>query len=324
MMRILVTGSEGSLMQSVIPKLIKNGHSVIGVDNFSRYGKIERVRNYELIIGDLTDTNLVDKVTSNIDLIIQGAAIIYGVKGFHRYPADILGKDVTLHKNILSAALKNKVKKVVYISSSMVYERAENVPSEETDIDSMLIPLTDYGLSKLVGERLSIAYHNQYGLDFTIWRPFNIITPYEKAENEIGFSHVFADFIDRIIVKEENPLRVIGSGEQIRCFTWIDDVSDAIANFSTDSRSDNKIFNIGNPRPISMINLAKEIHSIAIKKNLIKNNPLTFTSIDAPKDDVQIRIPSIDKISKEFNWLPKISLDNALTICIDEVKKITE
>jgi UDP-glucose 4-epimerase len=323
-MKILVTGSEGSLMQSVIPKLIKNGHSVIGVDNFSRYGKIERVRNYELIIGDLTDTNLVDKVTLNIDLIIQGAAIIYGVKGFHRYPADILGKDVTLHKNILSAALKNKVKKVVYISSSMVYERAENVPSEETDIDSMLIPLTDYGLSKLVGERLSIAYHNQYGLDFTIWRPFNIITPYEKAENEIGFSHVFADFIDRIIVKEENPLRVIGSGEQIRCFTWIDDVSDAIANFSTDSRSDNKIFNIGNPRPISMINLAKEIHSIAIKKNLIKNNPLTFTSIDAPKDDVQIRIPSIDKISKEFNWLPKISLDNALTICIDEVKKITE
>jgi len=323
-MKILVTGSEGSLMQSVIPKLIKNGHSVIGVDNFSRYGKIERVRNYELIMGDLTDTNLVDKVTLNIDLIIQGAAIIYGVKGFHRYPADILGKDVTLHKNILSAALKNKVKKVVYISSSMVYERAENVPSEETDIDSMLIPLTDYGLSKLVGERLSIAYHNQYGLDFTIWRPFNIITPHEKAENEIGFSHVFADFIDRIIVKEENPLRVIGSGEQIRCFTWIDDVSDAIANFSTDSRSDNKIFNIGNPRPISMINLAKEIHSIAIKKNLIKNNPLTFTSIDAPKDDVQIRIPSIDKISKEFNWLPKISLDNALTICIDEVKKITE
>lgn len=323
-MRILVTGSEGSLMQSVIPKLIQNGHSVIGVDNFSRYGKIERVRNYELVIGDLTDTNLVDKITLNIDLIIQGAAIIYGVKGFHRYPADILGKDVTLHKNILSAALKNKVKKVVYISSSMVYERAENVPSEETDIDSMLIPLTDYGLSKLVGERLSIAYHNQYGLDYTIWRPFNIITPYEKAENEIGFSHVFADFIDRIILKEENPLRVIGSGEQIRCFTWIDDVSDAIANFSTDSRSDNKIFNIGNPRPISMINLAKEIHSIAVRKNLIKNNPLTFNSIDAPKDDVQVRIPSIDKISREFNWSPKISLDNALNICIDEVKKITE
>jgi nucleoside-diphosphate-sugar epimerase len=323
-MRILVTGSEGSLMQSVIPKLIKNGHTVIGVDNFSRYGKIDRVRNYELIIGDLTDTNLVEKITLDIDLVIQGAAIIYGVKGFHRYPADILGKDVTLHKNILSAALKNKVKKVVYISSSMVYERAENVPSEEIDIDSMLIPLTDYGLSKLVGERLSIAYHSQYGLDYTIWRPFNIITPYEKAENEIGFSHVFADFIDRIIIKEENPLRVIGSGEQIRCFTWIEDVSDAIANFSTDSRSDNKIFNIGNPRPISMISLAKEIHSIAVKKNLIKNSSLAFTNIEAPKDDVQIRIPSIDKISKEFNWLPKISLDNALNICIDVVKKIIE
>ena len=317
-MKILVTGSEGSLMQSVIPKLIAKGHEVVGVDNFSRYGEIQRTRVYELIIGDLTNNDLVEKVTKNIDVVIQGAAIIYGVQGFHHYPADILGKDVTLHKNILDASLKNGVKKVVYISSSMVYERAEKVPSEEIDVDEMLIPLTDYGLSKLVGERLSRAYYKQYGLTYTIWRPFNIITPYEKAEKEIGFSHVFADFIDRIVLKKENPLRIIGTGEQVRCFTWIEDVSDAIANHSLDSRTDNQIFNIGNPVPITMTNLAHKIHQLAIANNIIKDEKLDFKNLEAPKDDVKVRVPSIEKIKSQLGWSPKMSLDDALVICLKE------
>lgn len=317
-MKILVTGSEGSLMQSVIPKLIAKGHEVVGVDNFSRYGEIQRTRAYELIIGDLTNNDLVEKVTKNIDVVIQGAAIIYGVQGFHHYPADILGKDVTLHKNILDASLKNGVKKVVYISSSMVYERAEKVPSEEIDVDEMLIPLTDYGLSKLVGERLSRAYYKQYGLAYTIWRPFNIITPYEKAEKEIGFSHVFADFIDRIVLKKENPLRIIGTGEQVRCFTWIEDVSDAIANHSLDSRTDNQIFNIGNPVPITMTNLAQKIHQLAIANSIIKDEKLDFKNLEAPKDDVKVRVPSIEKIKSQLGWSPKMSLDDALVICLKE------
>ena len=323
-MKILITGSEGSLMQSVIPKLLAKGHEIIGVDNFSRYGEITRERKYQLVIGDLTDITLVNDIVKDVDIIIQGAAIIYGVQGFHHYPADILGKDVTLHKNILDAALKNHVKKVVYISSSMVYERAEKVPSEESDVDSMLIPLTDYGLSKLVGERLSKAYYKQYGLKYTIWRPFNIITPYEKAEREIGFSHVFADFIDRIIIKKEQPLRIIGSGNQVRCFTWIEDVSDAIAEYSLDSKSDNQIFNIGNPVPIQMKDLALKIKDIAVHKGYLSKQTTVFEHLEAPLDDVKIRVPSIDKIHNEFGWLPKVSLEDALDICIDEAIKTTK
>ena len=323
-MKILVTGAEGSLMQSVIPKLIVQGHEIIGVDNFSRYGEIERPRNYKLVTGDLTNSALVNEITVGVDVIIQGAAIIYGVQGFHQYPADILGKDVTLHKNILDAALKNNVKKVVYISSSMVYERADTIPSEETDVDSMLIPLTDYGLSKLVGERLSMAYYKQYGLKYTIWRPFNIITPYEKAEKEIGFSHVFADFIDRIILKEENPMRIIGSGDQIRCFTWIEDVSDAIASFSLNDKSDNQVFNIGNPAPITMKDLAKKIKNMAFKKKYISDSNIRFYHLDAPTDDVKIRVPSIEKIKKTFGWNPKVTLEEALDICLDEAKKLQD
>lgn len=322
-MRILVTGSEGSLMQSVIPKLIEKGHKVIGVDNFYRYGEIKRERNYEFIKGDLTNRGFVDEIVQGMDYIIQGAAILYGVLGFHKYSADILSKDVLLHSNILLAAKLNSVKKVIYISSSMVYERAENVPSLETDVLEMKTPLTDYGLSKLVGERLSKAFFNQYGLKYTIWRPFNIITPHEKAE-ETGFSHVFADFLDKIIIRKQTPLSIIGDGQQVRCFIWIEDVASAIADYSFDELTDQETFNIGNPQAISMKDLAKKISSKAFEKGIINEKKVEFSSIKAPKDDVRVRVPSIDKITTHLGWVPKISLDEALDICIDNLVSKTE
>ena len=260
--KILVTGSEGSLMQYVIPVLMDQGYEVIGVDNFARYGEIERKRNYDFIRGDLTDVNFVDSLFNGkkIDGVIQAAALIYGVGGFNKYPADILSKDIVLHQNILWAMKKYGVKKVTYISSSMVYERCINHPSKEEDAFNSLIPSTDYGMSKLVGEKLCIAFARQYGLKYTIWRPFNIITPHEVAEKEQGLSHVFADFIQNLLIEKKNPLPIFGDGEQIRCFTWIGDIANAIGKYSFLDKTDNEIYNLGNPEPISMKDLARLIH----------------------------------------------------------------
>ncbi len=318
-MNILVTGSEGSLMQHVIPGLLKAGHEVTGVDSFYRYGKIDRERQYRFVEGDLYDRRFVDSLTGNMDYVIQAAAIIYGVRGFHAYPADILSKDVTLHQNVLWSALEAGVKKVAYISSSMVFERCVSVPSAEEDVEDMPVPLTDYGLSKLVGERLCRAFDRQYGLNYCIWRPFNIITPFERAEKEIGFSHVFADFIERLIVRQENPLTIIGDGEQVRCFTWIDDVAEAIAAYSFDNRTDRQTFNLGNPVPVTMAELARKIYDRGREKNLIKNpEALTFKYLPAYDDDVRVRIPAIEKAKNLLGWEPCLCLDRALDICIDE------
>ena len=142
-MKILVTGSEGSLMQFVIPHLIKNGHEVLGVDNFARYGVIERDREYEFIRGDLTDKEFVDQIMEGVDGVMQAAALIYGVGGFHKYPADIISKDVALWQNILWAMVKHNVKKIAYISSSMVYEKCDIHPSKEEYVMESLIPSTD-------------------------------------------------------------------------------------------------------------------------------------------------------------------------------------
>jgi nucleoside-diphosphate-sugar epimerase len=316
-MRILVTGSEGSLMQSVIPKLISMENEIIGVDNFSRHGVIDRKREYEFFNGDLTDMTFVDAVVKDVDYIIQAAATLYGVRGFHAYPADILSNDVVLHQNILKSALKHNVKKVIYISSSMIYERDNDESLSEKNVANLKIPMTDYGLSKLVGERLSKAFFDQYKLNYTIWRPFNIINSNERAEKEQGFSHVFSDFLDQIVIKSMNPIKIIGDGSQVRCFTWIEDAAKFIAENSFNEITNQKVYNLGNPEPITMKNLAIKIHEKAIARGFVKSESLKFIYTDSPKFDVKVRIPDVSLAENELNWSPKISLDESLEICLD-------
>jgi len=310
-------------MQSTIHYLLEVGYSVRGVDSFFRYGKVEKTRDYEFVEGDLCDIGVAKKACEGVDVIIQAAARIFGVGGFHKYPADILSKDVTLHQNILWEALRNDVQKVVYTSSSMIYERVAKVPYEEDDIDGAPAPSTDYGLSKLVGERLCKAFYKQYGLKYTIWRPFNIITPQEKGEDEPGISHVFADFIKKIITDRQNPMDILGDGKQIRCFTWIGDIASAIAKYSFKSVTDCEVFNIGNPAPTTMRELALKIYAIAQKEGLIQNkSELTFRHLPSYEYDVKIRIPSIDKIKTMLGWQSEVELDEALHRCIDSVTEL--
>tara|TARA_B100001996_G_C18651923_1_gene589738 strand:+ start:897 stop:1847 length:951 start_codon:yes stop_codon:yes gene_type:complete len=310
-MKILVTGSEGSLMQYLIPTLLKNGHEVLGVDNFARYGEIKRNRNYEFIRGDLTDKDFVDNIISNVDGVVQAAALIYGVGGFHKFPADILSKDIVLHQNILWAMVKNNIKKIAYISSSMVYEKCEKHPSKEEDAFDSISPSTDYGLSKLVGEKLCIAFAKQYGLKYVIWRPFNIITPHEKSGEEQGISHVFADFITSLIVEKKNPMPIIGDGEQVRCFTWIEDVANMIGNWSFDDKTDNEIYNIGNPEPITMKELARLIYQ--------GDDELKFITTKSYIDDVIIRIPDISKAKRELGFEPTAKVKESVKKCLEHM-----
>ena len=322
MKRVLVTGSEGSLMQSVIPKLIAKGYEVSGVDNLVRYGERPgHASGYTFYKGDLTDYAYVNDLFDNVrpHYVIQAAARIYGVGGFNAHCADILGNDVALHSNILKAAVEYKTSRVVYISSSMVYETCYQGLDEavqEFQPDTSIVPYTDYGLSKLVGERLSKSYQRQYGLDYTIWRPFNIITPYEKVTTEeIGISHVFADFIKNIVEKKMNPLPIIGDGEQVRCFTWIDEVAGAIADYSFSDKTKNDIYNLGNPEPISMKELARLIYNIAVEMNIISEGELKFQTTSSYPDDVRVRLPDVSK-AKGLGWEAKQKVGESIRECL--------
>lgn len=323
-MKILVTGSEGSLMQAVIPLLLKNKHVVYGVDNLARYGERLGIAgtDYTFIKCDLTDRLNVDRLVEQVkpDFIIQAAATIYGVGGFNKYCGEMY-KDITLHDNVLRAAVTHNVKKVVYISSSMVYENCPQEighPVAEEIVDFYPAPYTDYGLSKFVGERVSKAYLKQHGLKYTIWRPFNIITPYEKSEDEeVGISHVFADYIKNIVIEKKKPLPIIGDGMQVRCFTWIDEVAQAIADYSFLEKTDNETYNLGNPEPISMRVLAEKIVNVASNEfGMIDDYFLLYDSIGEYENDVRVRIPDVEKAKEKLGWEAKMKVDDSVRLCL--------
>ena len=325
-MRILVAGSEGSLMQWTISDLLEKGHDVVGVDNQSRYEDYDLTRivdrdQYEYERADLTDLDTAIKLTEEVDGIINAAALIYGVKGFHEYPADILSNDVTIHRNLLVGAVENEIPRVIYISSSMVYEQDEP-PHREDDIWDSGIPATDYGLSKVVGERYSKAFADQYDIAYTIWRPFNIITPYERGEDEPGMSHVFADFIRKILIEKQNPMEIFGDGEQVRCFTWIDEVAGAIAHQSFENVTKNEAYNLANPEPVTMKTLAQRIHRVGVERGILDDESLAFEHVPIYDDDVKVRIPVVDKASEDFDWNPEVKLEDSLERCIDNVDEL--
>lgn len=311
---IFLTGSEGSLAQWVI-KYFKQNYNIIGIDNFCRYGRIERERDYKFYEGDLFDLPLLESIFANnkIDYIFHSAARIYGVKGFHERCADILGYDTAITTNVLEMAKKYGIKKVAFTSSSMVYERSDIIPSKEEDVDEMRIPLTDYGLSKLTGERLVQSYYKQYGINFVVWRPFNVITPYEKADGSAGDSHVFADFIKKIALDKNEECEIFGDGNQIRCFTWIDDIARAIAKWSFDEPiADNKIYNLGTHEQTKMVDLAKLIWDLTRPGEEFKPK---FVPIY--KDDVQIRVPDSSKAFDELGFENTRTLSEIIVDCID-------
>ena len=312
-MRILFTGSEGSLAQMIIPHMLAGGHDVVGCDNFSRYGRVERKRDYEFSSVDLCDSDSVKALFAGrkFDVVFHLAALVYGVVGFHKKPADIIADNNLTTINLLKSG-HNNTGKFIYLSSSMVYEKCSSFPHKEEDADNSIVMSTSYGLSKYIGERVVRSYHEQYNTSYTIWRPFNIITPFETPEEE-GFSHVFTDMVDKILVKKQNPISVLGDGEQIRCFTNIYDVADAIAKFSTDKRSENGIFNIGNKEPVSVKELVNRIVAIAKKLDILESGySIAFKYQPVYSDDVRKRIPDVSKMKNIFGWEAETRLDESL------------
>lgn len=306
-------------MQWVIPHLQEDGHEVIGVDNNSRYdddhyNDLSQADDYEFHKVDLTQRHEVTELflETQPDAVIQGAALIYGVKGFHDHCADIISNDVAIVRNVLDAALAVEVERVSLISSSMVYER-DDPPHIEGDEDDMIAPSTEYGLSKLVEERMCEAYQKQYGLDYTIWRPFNVITPYEKAEDEAGVSHVFADFIRKLIQDKQNPMEIFGDGEQTRCFTWIDEIAEAIGKHSFDDVTRNEGYNLANVEPVTMKTLARVIYNEANSRGIIDgDDKLEFEHLDIYDDDVDRREPNADKALEHFGWKAEVELEESV------------
>jgi UDP-glucose 4-epimerase len=316
-MKILVCGSEGRILSHTIPRLIAAGHDVTGVDNCQKWGQPSKPPNYRLVVGDCGDPATLKPLMQGIEGVIQSVATLYGVVGFHERAADILMNDIRAHQTVLQCALDAGVQRVVFLSSSIVYEGSTREPHRENDVDSAVIPRTDYGLSKVTNERICRSLARDYDLPFTIWRPFNVIDPEERATDTAGYSHVFADLIDRIVIQRHNPVEILGDGHQIRSFVHIAEVASAIAEFSFDPRTRNKTYNLGRNEPVTMRGLAARIYLKAVERGMIPDSgPLTFRPREVVHTDVKRRIGSFENIARELAWTSNVTLDESLSDCL--------
>src|SRR6478735_5590225 len=215
-MKVLVSGSAGFIGGYVVEELLNRGFEVVGIDNYSKYGKVVKSYddhpNYEFHEGDARDTDLMTKLLMDCDHFIAGAALIGGISYFHTYAYDLLAENERIIASSCDAAIaahrEGRLKKVTYMSSSMVFESTTSWPSKEGDEQEVPPPISSYGFQKLAVEYFARAAHMQYGLPYTIVRPFNCVGTGEmraKTEVEIAsgnvklaMSHVVPDLIQKI------------------------------------------------------------------------------------------------------------------------------
>lgn len=299
---VLITGSEGNIGTYLVRHFQETRPDFKIIRVKLKEKKDEPPKKDNLYIGDLTDSSFVKRIfqENKIDYVIHAAARLYGVAGFNQDVYGLFSNDIKCLLNVLDNS--KLVKKFVYFSSSMMYESSDKVPFTEELTEEIQPPKSSYGLTKYFGEKAVKFFNQQYGTTYTIWRPFNVVSPLESHERETG--HVFADFYRKIFIEQAPKIEIYGSGQQVRCFTWVEDVVKAVADFLTDERTDNQIFNIGSSQPKTMIELKEILVKIGKEKNILPTDyePETIIGSKFFGVDVQLRIPSTEKIQKVLGW----------------------
>jgi len=325
---VLVTGSSGFIGGYVVEELLSKGYSVIGVDNHSKYGPIKKSYdnnpNYRLVIGDAQDVELMTNLLEDCDHFIAGAAMIGGISYFHTYAYDLLATNERIMASSCDAAIaasrNGRLQKVTYMSSSMVFESADSWPSFEGQEREIPPPFSSYGFQKLAVEYYAHAAFDQYGLPYTILRPFNCVGVGEmraKSEVEVlsgnvklAMSHVVPDLIQKV-VKGQDPLRLLGDGQQIRHYTYGGDLAKGIVTAMEHPDALNDDFNLSTAESTSVLKLAENIWN-----RLKPGQEFRWESDDPFDHDVQKRVPSIEKAKTVLGFEAVTDLDAMLDVVV--------
>lgn len=318
-LNILWTGSEGFIASYAINKLLSEGHSVWGIDNFSKYKKRRNYfnGNYFFIEADAKDTITLIQIIKDhkINIFISAAGIIGGIQLVHEKQFDILRENELITLSAFDTCLNVKntdyFQKIVIVSSSMVYESTDIFPCKEADVRKIVSPKTTYGFQKLMTEYFAESAYEQYNLNYTIIRPFNVIGKTELS----NFSHVVPDFISRIL-QGEYPLVIYGTGEQIRHYIYAEDIAEGFYQCIVNKNALNNDFNLSTSEGTSVLELAKLIWN-----KLKPGKEFKYILKEGYKYDVQKNIPDVSKAKGLLNFESKTTLSNTLDIIIENVKE---
>lgn len=339
MSKVLVSGSAGFIGGYVVEELLRRGHEVVGIDNYSKYGKVTKSYDdspgYTFVEGDCTDVALMTELCRDVDHFVAGAALIGGISYFHTYAYDLLARNERIIAASCDAALKahargqGRLQKVTYLSSSMVFESTDHWPSVEGDERKVPPPLSSYGFQKLAVEYFARAAWDQYQLPYTIVRPFNCVGIGESralGEHEIvsgnvklAMSHVVPDLVQKIL-KGQDPVHILGDGSQVRHYTYGGDLAAGIVTCMEHPAARNEDFNISTAASTTVLELAEAIwHKIHGP-----GRPFRWVSDAAFEHDVQKRVPSVEKARRVLGVECATPLDEMLDEVIPWIRQAVD
>ncbi len=310
MSRVLVTGGAGMIGQAIVRALLGDPDFEVRVcDQREVPGWIRE--GAEVQTGDLRDPAQARAAVGGATHVIHCAAIVGGIANFHRLPYTLTEVNNALYNGVIGAALAERVERFVYISSSMVFERATLFPTPEEHIEDCLPPRSAYGFSKLTGEVYCRAAHEQFGLPFTICRPFNAYGPGEVPDDEPGIAHAVPDLIRKVLAGQR-PLQIFGSGEQTRTLTHVDDIAAGVVAAMRSPAGLNEDFNISASDERTVAEIARIIWEGC------GEDPDAFALEHLPSFpvDVQRRWPSVEKARRLLGWQAQIELSEGIAATV--------
>ena len=319
-MRILVTGGAGFIGSHLCERLIKDGHRVTAIDNFStgralNLGQLEGVDGFALVEGSILDSQILTPLINEADYVFHLAAAV-GVFNIVNNPLASLLTNIRGTENVLEAAFTTKTP-VFLTSSSEVYGKNISDSLRESDDRILGSPVTlrwSYSEAKAIDESLAYAYFVEKQLETRIVRFFNTVGPRQLG----AYGMVVPRFVKSAITNE--PITIYGDGTQTRCFAHVYDVIDAVIAIAFADNTIGKVINIGNDFEISINDLAQKIITETDSKSEIVYVPYEEAYGDG-FEDMERRVPNINLINQLVGWKPQRDLSTIIADISAEMNK---
>ncbi len=324
-MKVLVTGSAGFINGYLVQELLDRGHTVIGLDDFSKYGPTSKSYDqhpcYTFVQGDAKDSALMRELASDVDQVVAAAAMIGGISYFHEFAYDLLAENERILASTFDAAIAahkaGRLKRIVVLSSSMVYESTTVFPTPEGAERTSPPPISTYGFQKLASEYFAHGAWEQYQLPYTILRPFNCVgigerralrdTDIMSGNVKLALSHVVPDLVLKVL-KGQDPLHILGDGSQVRHYTYGGDLARGIRIAMESPEAVNDDFNLSTAASTTVLELAEAIwHKVHGP-----DRPFRHVSDPPFEHDVQLRVPDVRKAREVLGFEATTTLDQML------------
>jgi nucleoside-diphosphate-sugar epimerase len=318
MTRVLVTGGAGTIGAAVVRRLLADPAFEVRVADQREAPDWIR-QSCEVVTADLREPEAAARATAGCDRVIHLAAIVGGIGNFHRLPYTLLETNTGLYNGVFRGALESGAERLVYVSSSMVFERATEFPTTEKHVEHTPIPQSAYGFSKLAGEVYCRALHDEVGVPFTICRPFNAYGPGEMPDDEPGIAHVVPDLIKKVLAGQR-PLQIFGSGDQTRTITHIDDIADGVVTAMAHPAAENEDFNISAANELTVAEIARIVWEACGEPP----EELELEHLPSFRVDVQRRWPSVEKAERLLGWRARIEPRDGIESTAEWLRRVME